>query len=348
MSEPILSDDGFWKLDEGEWVPTEKQLLSIENGTIPHDTVVMEQVLAFPPLGNNQPNNKSIFVVELFAVTSFSLLLWSLFRFFTSDILESIDTIKFNLAYILVAPIIWLVPMMLYWAYYRKEDGLPVRFFVFNSLKDSLNKRFIVLMTSIGLSITLVEILIVLFRDLIIFYSGIYGDVEIEFMWGTATDSIFLYLVVLVTNLFFVATVEEIFFRGFLQDQLSRVLTVSQSVLISGTIFGLTHLPIAIFIYELEGLQLTLAVINWIGMGLAFGYVYHITRNIWVCIFWHGIYNATVSTINWGFYVSDIPSKDTEQFIWVLSQLLLHIGFLLLIYFTRSTLGNFGRYRTDF
>ena len=45
MSEPILSDDGFWKFDEGEWVPTEKQLLSIENGAIPHDAVDGQNVL---------------------------------------------------------------------------------------------------------------------------------------------------------------------------------------------------------------------------------------------------------------------------------------------------------------
>ncbi len=45
MSEPILSDDGFWKIDDGEWVATEKQLLSIANGAIPHDAVEGQNVL---------------------------------------------------------------------------------------------------------------------------------------------------------------------------------------------------------------------------------------------------------------------------------------------------------------
>lgn len=45
MSEPILSDDGFWKFAEGEWVPTKKQLLSIENGAIPHDAVEEQNVV---------------------------------------------------------------------------------------------------------------------------------------------------------------------------------------------------------------------------------------------------------------------------------------------------------------
>ena len=39
MSEPILSDDGFWELSEGEWQPTEKQKVALEEGATPHDYV---------------------------------------------------------------------------------------------------------------------------------------------------------------------------------------------------------------------------------------------------------------------------------------------------------------------
>ena len=37
MSEPIVSDDGFWELSEGEWVPTEKQKVALDDGATPHD-----------------------------------------------------------------------------------------------------------------------------------------------------------------------------------------------------------------------------------------------------------------------------------------------------------------------
>ena len=37
MSGLIISDDGFWQLVNGEWIPTEKQTLAIENGAIPYD-----------------------------------------------------------------------------------------------------------------------------------------------------------------------------------------------------------------------------------------------------------------------------------------------------------------------
>ena len=39
----------------------------------------------------------------------------------------------------------------------------------------------------------------------------------------------------------------------FIQDQFSRVVETWQSILISATLFAMTHIPIAIFIYEIEG-----------------------------------------------------------------------------------------------
>ncbi len=45
MSEPILSDDGFWEFNEGEWVPTEKQLSALENGAIPFDAIDNDTII---------------------------------------------------------------------------------------------------------------------------------------------------------------------------------------------------------------------------------------------------------------------------------------------------------------
>jgi hypothetical protein len=39
MSEPILSEDGFWELSEDEWIPTQKQNLALGEGARPHDYV---------------------------------------------------------------------------------------------------------------------------------------------------------------------------------------------------------------------------------------------------------------------------------------------------------------------
>ena len=39
MTEPNISDDGFWQFVDEEWVATEKQVLALENGARPHDVV---------------------------------------------------------------------------------------------------------------------------------------------------------------------------------------------------------------------------------------------------------------------------------------------------------------------
>ena len=39
MPDPVLSPDGFWQLDDGEWVASEKQTVALANGAIAHDAV---------------------------------------------------------------------------------------------------------------------------------------------------------------------------------------------------------------------------------------------------------------------------------------------------------------------
>ena len=38
MAVPMLSEDGFWKFENGEWVPTEKQNIYLSNGAVPHNS----------------------------------------------------------------------------------------------------------------------------------------------------------------------------------------------------------------------------------------------------------------------------------------------------------------------
>ena len=39
-----ISEDGFWQMVEGEWIPTEKQLEAIQNGAIRHDQETVQQI----------------------------------------------------------------------------------------------------------------------------------------------------------------------------------------------------------------------------------------------------------------------------------------------------------------
>ena len=37
MPDPVLSPDGFWQLDCGEWIASDKQTVALANGAIAHD-----------------------------------------------------------------------------------------------------------------------------------------------------------------------------------------------------------------------------------------------------------------------------------------------------------------------
>ena len=298
----------------------------------------------FPPVGEKDIGESQKFVIELLGVVLFSTLIWAFFRFITQDIVGDVESISFSIFYMIFAPVIFLGPMMLYWVKHRGEEGLPVRLFAYNSPQTTFTERMVKYVLVIGLSLTIVNFLLELILDYMVLNSGMYGEIEFNFLWMEGFDSIFAYFILIVTHLAVVATVEEFFFRGFVQDQLSRVVKFWQSILISATIFAMTHIPIAIFIYEIEGLWLTTSLINWFGFGLAAGYLYHITRNIWAVVVWHGIWNVTVSTITWSVYVHEIPSPGLEKFVWISQTILINALLLTSIYFARNYLAEFGRF----
>ena len=298
----------------------------------------------YPPVGETDIDDPQRFILELLGLALSVILTWALFRYLTKDVFDSSASVSFSISYVLVAPVIFIGPIMYYWYQYRGEECLPVRLFANYSPKETFSQRFIVSIIVIGLSLTFVNYTLDLILDYIVLSSGLYGDIDFYFTWMEEFDSIFAFLIFMVTHIAVVATVEEFFYRGFIQDQLSKVLQAWQSMLISAAIFALTHLPIAIFIYELDSIWLITSLINWFGFGLVAGYVYHLTRNIWVVIAWHGIWNVAVSTIGYSAWISELPSQGLEQFIWISQTMLVNALILLAIYYTRDYIKQFGSF----
>ena len=296
----------------------------------------------YPPVGETDIDDPQRFILELLGLALAVILTWSLFRYLMKDVSDSISSVSFNISYVLVAPIIFIGPVMYYWYQYRGEECLPVRLFAYNSPKETFSQKFIVSIIIIGLSLTFVNYTLDLILDYIVLSSGLYGDIDFFFTWMEEFDSFFAFLIFMVTQIAIVATIEECFYRGFIQDQLSKILQSWQLILLSATIFALSHLPTAIFVYEIESKWLIISIINWFGFGLATGYIYHITRNIWIVIAWHGIWNVTVFTIGYRAFVYDIPSQGLEQFIWISQTILLNALILLAIYYTRDYIKQFG------
>lgn len=88
----------------------------------------------------------------------------------------------------------------------------------------------------------------------------------------------------MITNLFFTCFVEEAFFRGFVQQRIQQLSAKTYwqyvSILLSGVLFGLAHFP---------GGQ-TYTIIASI-MGVAYAFSYYKTKNIYVSISVHFIFN---------------------------------------------------------
>ena len=278
--------------------------------------------------------HKGRHIAELLGLWIFILGCWTVYRLVSLPYIEPYGSMKFLLAQVIFQPIILLSPIFLYWKFVRKESATPVRFFSDYSSKNSFVFRALVF----GIILIIAELILHFIRSYAIFNSGLFGDTELEFKFGFLdTESWSHYLAMALTNLLIVAIVEEFVFRGFLQNQFEKVLPKWQSLALASILFGLMHLPIAIIIYEMEGLWLVYILIEWIGMGMIFGYAYQISRNIWVCIFWHGLHNVLLGTFTWRFVEFEkVPSEMVTFSVMTLGIIVYFTTTMLLLYISRN------------
>jgi membrane protease YdiL (CAAX protease family) len=278
--------------------------------------------------------HKGRHIGELLGLWVFLLGCWTVYRLVSLPYIEPFGSMKFYLAQVIFMPIIFLPPIFLYWKFVRKETATPVRFFPDYSSKKSVVIKALVF----GIILIIVELVLHFIRSYAIFNSGLFGDTKLEFEFGFLdTESWSHYLVMALTNLLIIAIVEEFVFRGFFQNQFEKVLPKWQSLAMASILFGLMHLPIAILVYEMEGLLLVYSLIEWIGMGMIFGYAYQISRNIWVCIFWHGLHNVLIGTFNWRMVEYEkVPSEMVQFSVGSLGLIVYFMTTMMLLYISRN------------
>ena len=277
-------------------------------------------------------------IAELLGLWILILVCWTVYRQVSLPYIEPSGSMKFYLGQFIFQPIIFLSPIFLYWRFIRKETATPVRFFNEHSTKNSFVLRALV----IGIVLIIIELILLLSIQYPIFNSGLFGSTELEFNFGFLdTESWSHYLVMALSSLLVVAVVEEFVFRGFFQNQFEKVLPKWQSLVLASILFGLMHLPIAIIVYEMEGLWLIYNLIEWIGAGMIFGYAYQISRNIWVSIFWHGLHNVLVGTFTWRFVeLEKVPSETVIFSVMTLGNIVYFTTTILLLYKLRKRFQN--------
>lgn len=239
-----------------------------------------------PPVGEQPLPGKWNYVLLIFLVMVIEIGIWAVYRYFSAPYFESFGTLTFYLAHIIAAPTIHLIPILIFWRFFRKEKGLPFKF----------TKKLLMSAVIVGFVGAIIwRILQELSYDALSSSAG--GNVSGTFNFFNlfAASNVTLFSVMTFVHFFIVGPVEELEFRSFAFDQSARVIPNWQALLFSSVLFGCSHIPIALFVYQFPPHIFGVALFGWISAGVVFGALYMWSRNIFACIVMHGMGNWQLS-----------------------------------------------------
>ncbi len=237
-----------------------------------------------PPKGEQPLPEKKKYVHLILGIIVIEICIWGVYRKFSAPLISPFGSYKFYFAHIIFAPMIHLVPILIFWKYIRKERGLP---FVFT-------KKLIMSGIIVGFLTAITWRLLEEFvYDAAAGAAG--GTAPGTLTFFNLLDPPLLFILMTFVQFFIVGPVEELEFRGFAQDQASRVLPNWQALVFSSVLFGCSHIPIALFVYQFPPYVFVAALWGWISAGFVFGVLYLLSRNIFACIVMHGMGNWLLS-----------------------------------------------------
>jgi membrane protease YdiL (CAAX protease family) len=303
-----------------------------------------------PPAGERPPPTRWRYLGILLLVFIVELILWATYRLATKDIYGEGFNIPFFLGHIIAAPLIHLSPILLYWKFMRKEkifykDDLENgKFMSFNFGPFKMTRKRLMTAVLVGLFGGIMWRMAEMFIGN--FSSVILGGTELfslHWMDVFSIDKVAGYMdwptffLMTFVMFFIVGPVEEFEFRSFFHDQSQRVLPKWSALVFSSVLFGLSHLPIAIFLYmptyDLEVIDIVFMEISWMAAGATFGALYMWSRNIFACIVMHGIGNWQLSVYMLR-GVQIFPGLDhTQSLIADLAVSIFANAFMILVFF---------------
>jgi membrane protease YdiL (CAAX protease family) len=239
-----------------------------------------------PPVGQRPLPPKEIYVLMVLGIIALEIGIWAVYRAISAPLFAGYGTMFFFLIHIIAAPMIHLIPIILFWKFFRRERGLPFTF----------TKKLIMSGVIVGFVLAIIwRFLEEVSYD--VFAGAAGGTVPGTFTFFNLMDANTITILALMTfvHFFIVGPVEELEFRSFAQDQAARVIPNWQALIFSSVLFGCSHIPIAVFVYQFPPHIFVVAFLGWISAGFVFGVLYIYSRNILACIVMHGMGNWQLS-----------------------------------------------------
>jgi membrane protease YdiL (CAAX protease family) len=277
-----------------------------------------------PPKGEQPLPEKQKYALMILGVIVIEICIWAVYRYTTAPIFESFGTLQFYLFHIIFAPTIHLIPILIFWRFYRREKGHP---FIFT-------KKLLMSAVIVGFIAAIIwRLLEELTYDALAGAAGGTAPGTFTLFNLMSSSTVILLSVMTFVQFFVVGPVEELEFRGFAYDQSTRVLQNWQALLFSSVLFGCSHIPIAIFVYQFPPAIFVAALFGWITAGVVFGALYMWSRNIFACIVMHGMGNWQLSV----FYFQSTElvggmSETTYMLVSIATAIIVD-GIMVLIFF---------------
>ena len=274
-----------------------------------------------PPVGERPIKDRWRYTAEVVGIFFLWLAIWAVYRY-GRTISGVDDTILGPFLSVLAPVIVTLSLPILWWRYRRRELGLP----------------FLLTRRNLFSSILVACIAVVVF---FIFYFlsypillGLMGaDVEGELTFWADWRAFGLSWLV-ATTLFYmviVGPVEELFHRGFVQDQINRAFSPWFGILIASVVFVLGHIPIDFMVYKLDLAGWGLRWLSSFPFAIGAGIFYHWSRNIWGVAVYHGLYDLflSLSRIEYGLAGPELPYSMWYLIfgVWFLAELVILVAF---------------------
>ncbi len=237
-----------------------------------------------PPTGNREIFNKYRFLGLLLLVFAVKIVIWGFYRFITGNVYPfTIPELNFAMG-TFMKPILQLGPLLILWWYVFKERGSPFRF-TRKNLASSLFFGFLMALVFffVATGVYVVHNLIMGYGTNFHFVAG--WD---EVGWGLIIAMMFSFMIG-------TGPAEELFSRGFLQDQAARVFPLWQAMTFSAILFAIGHLPISILMHKMPFDEIMWYMAVLVVMGFFFSIIYQWSRNIIFPILIHGLWDWYLS-----------------------------------------------------